>query len=104
MIVKSRWPDVSIPDISITDYVMRHARRLADKPAMIDGPSGRALTYGQLDDGIKRAATGLARRGFARGDVLAIYSPNVPEYAVVFNAVASSCSTRSRRSAASTRP
>ena|SRR5437773_1198443 len=35
------------------------------------------------------AATGLARLGFRRGDVLAIYSPNLPEYAVCFNAVAS---------------
>ena len=89
MIVRSAWPDVRIPDVSITEYVLRHAGRLRDKPAMVDGPSGRALTYGQLEDGIRRVATGLARRGFRKGDVFAIYSPNVPEYAVIFNAVAS---------------
>jgi acyl-CoA synthetase (AMP-forming)/AMP-acid ligase II len=88
MIVKSPWPDVGIPEISITEYVLRHAARLRDKPAMIDGTSGRTLTYGQLTDGIRRVATGLARRGFRKGDVLAIYSPNLPEYAIIFNAVA----------------
>jgi acyl-CoA synthetase (AMP-forming)/AMP-acid ligase II len=68
--------------------VLRHAERLRDKPAMVDGVSGRALTYGQLADAVRRAATGLARRGFRKGDVFAIYSPNLPEYAVIFNAVA----------------
>ena len=34
-------------------------------------------------------ATALARRGFKKGDVFAIYSPNLPEYAIVFHAVAS---------------
>src|SRR5881397_1573369 len=89
MIIRSASPDVSIPDVSITEYVLRHAQRLADKPALIDGPSGRVITYGALVDGIRRVATSLGRRGFGRGDVLAIYSPNLPEYAVIFNAVAS---------------
>ena len=89
MIVRSRSADVTVPDVSITEYVLRQARRLGDKPAIIDGPSGRVLTYGQLEDAIRRAATGLARRGLRKGDVVAIYSPNCPEYVVVFHAVAS---------------
>ena len=89
MPIKSPWPDVTIPEVSITDFVLRHAERLSDRPAMVDGPSGRTLTYGQLADGVRRAATGLARRGFGKGDVFAIYSPNLPEYAVMFHAVAS---------------
>jgi acyl-CoA synthetase (AMP-forming)/AMP-acid ligase II len=88
MIVKSTTPDVAIPDVSIVDYVLRHADRLRDKPALIDGPSGRTLTYGQLRDGVASVAAGLARRGFKKGDVFAIYSPNVPEYATIFLAVA----------------
>jgi acyl-CoA synthetase (AMP-forming)/AMP-acid ligase II len=89
MVIKSAWPDVSVPEVSITEYVLRHAERLRDKPAMVDGVSGRALTYGQLGDSIRRVATALARRGFRKGDVFGIYSPNLPEYAVIFNAVAS---------------
>jgi hypothetical protein len=48
MTVKSASPDVRIPDVTITDYVLRHAARLGDKPALIDAPTGRALTYTQL--------------------------------------------------------
>jgi acyl-CoA synthetase (AMP-forming)/AMP-acid ligase II len=89
MIIRSGSPPVAIPEISITEFVLRHAEPLAAKPALIDGPTGRTLTYGALADGIRRMATALARRGFKKGDVFAIYSPNLPEYAVVFHAVAS---------------
>jgi acyl-CoA synthetase (AMP-forming)/AMP-acid ligase II len=89
MIYQSSIPAVTVPEVSITEYVLRHVERLADKPALIEGPSGRTLTYRQLAEAIRRAAAGLAQRGFRPGDVLAIYSPNCPEYAVVFNAVAS---------------
>ncbi|MDQ5841496.1 MAG: AMP-binding protein, partial [Chloroflexota bacterium] len=89
MISKSKSPDVRIPDVPITEYVLRHAGRLGEKPALIDGPTGRTLTYRQLAESVKRAAAGLARRGFKKGDVFAIYSPNLPEYAVIFLAVAS---------------
>src|SRR4029450_7220641 len=71
---------VTVPDQTITDYVLRHCARLGDKPALIDGPSGRTLSYRQLADAVRRAAAGLAARGFKKGDVLAIYSPNLPEY------------------------
>ena len=48
MIFRSPYPDVEIPELPLTAVALRHAERLADKPALIDGPSGRALTYGQL--------------------------------------------------------
>jgi acyl-CoA synthetase (AMP-forming)/AMP-acid ligase II len=89
MIIRSTAADVVVPEIPLTPYVLRHAERLGDKPALIDGPSGRVLTYRQLADGVARVAASLQRRGFGKGDVLAIYSPNLPEYAIVFLAVAS---------------
>src|SRR5262245_15886511 len=88
MIVRSSARSVEIPEVTVHDFVLRQAERLADKPALIDGPTGRTLTYGQLTDGVRRVATALHRRGFRKGDVFAIYSHNVPEYAVIFNAVA----------------
>ena len=89
MTVKSASPDVAVPDVPLTPYVLRHADRLGDKPALIDGPSGRTVTYRALAEGVRRCAAGLAARGFEKGDVLAIYSPNLPEYAVVLLGVAS---------------
>jgi acyl-CoA synthetase (AMP-forming)/AMP-acid ligase II len=88
MIFRSRYPDITIPEVPLTQLVLRHAERLVDKPAFIDAASRRTLTYGQLVHDIGRAAAGLKRRGFGKGDVLAILSPNVPEYAVAFHAVA----------------
>jgi acyl-CoA synthetase (AMP-forming)/AMP-acid ligase II len=89
MIFRSPYPDVAIPDTPLTPFVLRHATRLAHKPAMIDGVTGRALTYGQLGEAIDRTAAGMAERGFRKGSVLAIYAPNCPEYAVAFHAAAS---------------
>jgi acyl-CoA synthetase (AMP-forming)/AMP-acid ligase II len=89
MIFRSPYPDVAIPDLPLTPVVMRHAETLGDKPALVDGASGRALTYGQLAEGVRRAAAGLARRGFRKGEVLAICAPNVLEYAVAFHGAAS---------------
>ncbi|HMN28716.1 MAG TPA: AMP-binding protein, partial [Caldilineaceae bacterium] len=88
MIFRSPYPEVSIPDTPLTPFVLRQAERLAHKPALIDGASGRTLTYGQLAAAIRRVAAGLAQRGLAKGDVFAIYCPNLPEYAIAFQAVA----------------
>ena len=88
MIHPSPLPDVDIPDRLLTDYVLGHTATRADKPALIDGPTGRVVTYGELDDAVRRLAGGLVARGFGPGRVLALMAPNLPEYTVVFHAVA----------------
>ncbi|HEY3080363.1 MAG TPA: 4-coumarate--CoA ligase family protein [Chloroflexota bacterium] len=88
MLFRSPYPDVAVPDVALTPFVLGLSGKLADKPALIDGPTGRTLTYGQLAGAIRAAASGLAGRGFKKGDVMALYSPNLPEYAVAFHAVA----------------
>ena len=88
MIYRSPFPDVEIPEVPLPDYVFEHVDRWPDKAALIDGPSGRTLTYAQLLAAARATAAGLAARGFAKGDVFAIYSPNLPEYAVAFFGVA----------------
>ena len=88
MIFKSPHPAVSIPEIPLTHYVLRRAVELGDKPALIDGPTGRTYTYGELPGYVNRLAAGLADHGFHKGNVLAIFSPNLPEYALAFYAAA----------------
>ena len=88
MIIKGPYPDVDIPKTALTPLVLRRAKELADKPALIDGPSGRTLTYSQLADSIAIAAHNLRERGFRKGDVFGILSPNCPEYAIAFHATA----------------
>lgn len=88
MIFRSSYPDTSIPSQPLPEFVLQRAVELADKPAFIEGPSDRIITYGQLADFIRRVALSLATRGFSKCDVVAIYSHNVPEYAIAFHAVA----------------
>lgn len=87
MIFRSPYPDVTIPEVPLTPFVLRQADSLTTKPALIDGITGRVLSYKQLAEDIRRAAGGLCRYGVCKGDVLAIYSPNIPDYAVAFYAV-----------------
>jgi acyl-CoA synthetase (AMP-forming)/AMP-acid ligase II len=88
MIIKSPYPDAVIPLMPFTDFVFQNASKYADKAALIDGASGRTLTYSQLTGAIKLVAGSLHQRGFGQNDVFAIYSPNVPEYAIAFHAAA----------------
>ncbi len=83
------FPDIEIPEISLPAFVLERAAELGDKPALIDGPTGRTLTYGQLAGAVRAVAAGLAARGLQPGQVVALFSPNIPEFAGAFHGVAS---------------
>ena len=87
MLFRSPHPDPSTPSQPLTEFVLEPTAKWADKPALIDGPSGRILTFKALGGAIQKAAKGLADKGMKKGEVLAIYSPNLPEYAVAFHGV-----------------
>lgn len=87
MIFRAPEADLAIPDAALTPFLLERAGRWHDKAALIDGPTGRVLTYAAWADSVRRAAAAFAARGLKKGDVVAIYSPNVPEYAIAFHAV-----------------
>jgi acyl-CoA synthetase (AMP-forming)/AMP-acid ligase II len=84
---KSPHPPVEIPEISLSDLILESCDRLGDKDAFICGLTGRTVSYKQMGEGIRSMAGALAKLGFGPGDVCAIYSPNLPEYAIAFNAI-----------------
>lgn len=88
IIFRSPLPDVGIPDLPLTAHVFRHLDRLGDHPALVDGPTGRSYTYAELAGASHKVAGGLVAAGFQKGDVLALLAPNIPEYAILFHAVA----------------
>src|SRR5260221_14043690 len=88
MIFKSPYPDIEIPDVPVTSFILEHATQFGSRPALTDGQTGRSLTYDQLLTATERTAAGLDARGFRKGDVFAIHCSNTPEYAVAFLAVA----------------
>ena len=88
MIFKSNQADVDIPGSDLTTVVLGRVDELGDKVALVEGLSQRSLSYNQLKQQIDHLATGLSQRSFKKGDVLAIFCPNLPEYAVIFLGVA----------------
>jgi acyl-CoA synthetase (AMP-forming)/AMP-acid ligase II len=85
VIYRSDEAEVEFPRTDVTSFVLEQAAERGEKPALIDGPTGRTITYAELATGVRAVAAGLAAKGFAAGDVLAIYSPNLPEYALAFH-------------------
>ena len=84
MVCKSPFPDVVIPEVAFHDYITEHFENYGDRPALIDGADGRSVSFHELLEEIRQVASGLAAHGFRRGDTMAIYSSNCPEYASLF--------------------
>lgn len=62
----------------IADLVETQAKNFPDKPAIIFQDA--AITFLQLRDRVFRLANNLIRYGIKKGDAVAIYLPNSPEY------------------------
>ena len=88
MLYTSPLPAVDIPVAPVTEFVLRRVNDHPEKPALIDGTTGRTYSFAELSDVIHRLAGGLVARGLAPGDTLALMAPNLPEYAIIFHAVA----------------
>jgi arylformamidase len=70
------------PHSVLREAVERHAGR----PFLIDGPSGRTLTYGEAHEVATATAAELRRHGLRRGDRLAIALENSLELAITYMA------------------
>ncbi len=84
MIIQSPYDDVELTPVPLHEYVLAGAAGRGDQAALIDGPTGRVLTYAELADSVRRAAAGLVAHGVAKGDTLVLCSPNSPEFAVAY--------------------
>ena len=81
-------PRVPVPQTSLTSYVLGRAEEFGSRVAAVDVNGENAYTYAELAAAVRRAAGGLAARGFRKGDVLALLAPNVPEYPIAFHGAA----------------
>ncbi|QYN35315.1 AMP-binding protein [Pseudonocardia sp. DSM 110487] len=87
MPVRSPYPDVEIPEISLFDFLFTGFGESAGAPALIDGTSGATITFGELHGMVGKIAAALAERGIGAGDVVALFAPNTPHYVAVFHGV-----------------
>lgn len=70
--VAEGWWDGS----TLTGQVAGHARRAADRPAVVDLGGERTATYAELDRDANRVAAFLSSVGVRPGDVVAVQLPN----------------------------
>jgi acyl-CoA synthetase (AMP-forming)/AMP-acid ligase II len=87
MPVRSPYPDVEIPDVSLVDFLFTDFGERAGAPALIDGASGATITFAELQGMVARIAAALAERGIGAGDVVALFAPNTPYYVAVFHGI-----------------
>ncbi|PXY27954.1 AMP-binding protein [Prauserella muralis] len=87
MIYRSPLPDVEVPALTLTEFVLGQARRFGDRAALVDGVTGERIGYAELVDAVQAGAGGLAALGVRPGDVVALLSHNQPRYAVALHAV-----------------
>ncbi|MFD3834653.1 4-coumarate--CoA ligase family protein [Streptomyces sp. NPDC058642] len=83
---RSEYADVPPVELPIHEAVLGRAAEFGDNPALVDGTNGTTLTYAQLDLFHRRVAAGLAEAGVAKGDVLALHSPNTIAFPTAFYA------------------
>ncbi|GAA2087084.1 4-coumarate--CoA ligase family protein [Kitasatospora saccharophila] len=82
MVFHSDYPPVTPLDRPLHEAVLGGCANgeHAERPALVDGLTGRSVSYRELDAASRRLAAGLAEAGVAKGDVVALHSPNSLAY------------------------
>ncbi|XP_063426390.1 uncharacterized protein LOC134710116 [Mytilus trossulus] len=80
---RSLIPDIDIPNVSLTDFLFPRFDKFSKNVAMVDGTTEKSYTYTELKENAIKVASALTRMGYKKGDVLAIYSTNSPEFTMV---------------------
>jgi len=88
---QSPHPSIEIAGDDIAGHVLAGVDD--EKVVLIDGPSGREITGAEFKGAVKGLAAGLASRGIGPGDVVALFMPNLPEYAIAFHGVCAAGAT-----------
>ncbi len=74
--------DVEIPEKPIYEVIDEACQKYAERTAIIF--YGSEINYGQLKEYIDRFATSLSNMGVKKGDVVAIYAPNCPQFVIAY--------------------
>lgn len=77
-----RTPQYPHGEIALTEYLRAWAKSRPDHPAVIF--YGHVTTYAELDAQSDRFAALLMQKGVGRGDRVAVFLPNCPQFHIVF--------------------
>ena len=81
------WPEdvpksIEYPEIPLHEVLRRSAKKYPDNPAIIFMDD--RVTYKKLDELTDRFATALNALGVQKGDKVALFMPNMPQFAIAF--------------------
>ncbi|XP_065197322.1 probable 4-coumarate--CoA ligase 1 [Sycon ciliatum] len=86
--IRSVYPTVDIPsgNMPIHKFIFDNLTdEDAKRTAIVDAITGQTFTYGQLYERIRKFGSSLVVDvGLRRNDVVAVYMPNIPDYATAF--------------------
>ncbi|KAL2643804.1 hypothetical protein R1flu_011391 [Riccia fluitans] len=84
-IYRSKLPDIEIHNNqNLASYCFEKIADHLDRPALIDGASGKQYTFREMELLSRKIAAGLDKQGISKGDVIALLLPNCPEFPLVF--------------------
>jgi acyl-CoA synthetase (AMP-forming)/AMP-acid ligase II len=88
MTISSPWPSQApYPKRHLSDCLREHAEQEPDKTALI-GPDERFYSFGDVWDVSRRVARVLQEEaGLGKGEVVAVYAVNCPEYVVAVHGI-----------------
>ncbi|WP_059104936.1 long-chain-fatty-acid--CoA ligase [Shouchella shacheensis] len=76
--------DIEIPEMSLNEMLNQSVRTYTQLTAMTFAE--KTFTYAELDELVKKVASGLVERGIGKGDKVALMLPNCPQYPVSYYA------------------
>ncbi len=77
--------EVDVPDLRLHDFLEQSAKDYPDRPCSIF--KGAVITYREMSELTDRLAAGLVARGVNKGDRVAIFMPNSPQFIIAFYAI-----------------
>ncbi|KAI8147112.1 hypothetical protein BJV82DRAFT_376835 [Fennellomyces sp. T-0311] len=97
VIYKSAADPIPIPNLDLYTFLFQDSKfntsRSRDAPQVIDGATGKSLSFNQIFDLSGRIASGWVDKvGLKQGDVVAVYAPNQYDHCVLyFSLLAARC-------------
>ena len=77
--------EVEVPELRLHDFLEQSAKDYPDRPCSLF--KGAVITYREMSQLTDRLAAGLVARGVSKGDRVAIFMPNSPQFVIAFYAI-----------------
>lgn len=70
--------------MNLADIITENASAIPDRRALIAGDDGREMTWNELEANVNRFGNALLDLGLRKGDKVALYLPNCPEFIISY--------------------